>query len=110
MYIHVPVHVYSSLPLERFVQMGVRLSLYYALCLCEFCIHTGVRLSMCVPIHVYSSLPLEHFVQVGVRLSLYYALCLCEFRIHTGVRLSMLYLSTCIALCLLSVLFKWVCD
>ena len=109
----VPLHVYSSLSLERFVQVGVRLSLYYALCLCEFRIHAGVRLSMCVPFHVYSSLPLEHFVQVGVRLSLYYwcmaiclcecaielrqvgvrlslyyALCLCEFRIHAGVRLS----------------------
>ena len=36
-----------------------------ALCLCEFCIHAGVRLSMCVPVHVYSSLPLERFVQVG---------------------------------------------
>ena len=78
--------MYSSLPLERFVQVGVRMSLYYALCLCEFRIHAGVRLNMCVPIHVYSSL---RFVQVGVRLSLYYALCLCEFRIHAGVRLSM---------------------
>ena len=64
----VPVHVYSSLPLECFVPVGVRLSLYYlcmALCLCEFCIDAGVRLSMCVPVHVYSSLPLERFVQVG---------------------------------------------
>ena len=56
--------VYSSVPLERFVQVGVRLSLYYwcmSLCLCEFCIHTGVRSSMYVPVHVYSSLPLERF-------------------------------------------------
>ena len=75
-----------------------------ALCLCEFCIHAAVRLSMSVPVHVYSSLPLEHFVQVGVRLSLYYwcmALAFCSS--GCAIELVLLVHGS-------SVLFKWVCD
>ena len=76
----VPVHVYSSLPLERFVQCGcaielvllvqvcVRLSLDYRCMLFSACVCVieHVCIYMYIPVHVYRSLPLEHFVQVGV--------------------------------------------